>query len=90
MSTSKSTPKSPRKYKPYRGVEYAFSPELIDPMNDRVDTEEYVEDLDLSGLRPVASQQVTTTYRLGRHDVLTTITIISNRPINTNNTGATS
>lgn len=82
-------------YKPYGGVEYAFSPELVDAMYDEErQLESEIEDLDLSGLRPVHEEVVVNEVqsRRGNFVITTTTThrIISNRPSNTttNTTGA--
>ena len=85
----------PPKYKPAGGVEYAFSPELVESMYDREDDIDLPENqLDLSGLRPAhAVERVNTVEsRRGKYvfTTTTTHTIISNRPINTTtNTGET-
>lgn len=75
----------PLTYRPFAGVEFAFSPELIDTMYDAPDDTEFgSESVDLTGLRPVYESVTTSSYRLGQHTFTTTHRVITNRPTTTN------
>jgi hypothetical protein len=72
---------NPLTYTPFQGVEFAFSPELIEPMADRVDEAEYVEEVSTAWLRPVRSVEVVTSFRRGNHTIQRTHRVITNRPM---------
>ena len=85
----------PNEYKPFNGLEWATRPDIVDWLADQAGSDQEAEQsVDLSGLRPVRSEErvVEVTSRRGKYTFTTTTTtrIISNRPINTNhNTGET-
>tara|TARA_R110000868_G_scaffold172746_3_gene408735 strand:- start:10970 stop:11224 length:255 start_codon:yes stop_codon:yes gene_type:complete len=76
-------------YQPFAGVEYAFSPEVVEAKNERPDHEEYEPEVSLSGLRPVRVVERVNSFQRGHHTLTTTTRIITNAPISTNQTGET-
>lgn len=76
-------------YQPFAGVEFAFSPEIVDRRNERPDLEDREEPIDTSSLRPVRVVERVASFRRGNLTITTTTTIITNRPMNisTTNTG---
>lgn len=70
----------PLTYKPFAGVEWAWSPDLVDARNDRPDLEDVEPEHDLSGLRPVRVVERYSSFQRGKHTVVTKSRIITNRP----------
>ena len=67
-------------YKPFRGVEYAYSPEKVEAMNERPEDLGLV--LDINVARPAYTSVKSYTYNRGAHVITKTRTIITNRPTN--------
>jgi len=72
--------KSQLTYQPFKGLEYAWSPELVCAKNERPDQPDIEQEVDTSGLRPVRVVERVNSFKRGRHTVTTTTVVYTNRP----------